>query len=240
MEFIATARPSPIAGTWYTKNAAVLSRQIDSFIDQAKIPDGELTDKIIGLVSPHAGYRYSGRTAGYAYKAIKGEKRNLVVIFSPFHQYFPGDLITTSYSAYETPLGKVPVDIESLTKVDRLLKNEGIIINQLDSDPEHSLEIQLPFLQRALNGNFRLLPLMVRGRNPAMLGMLAELMHEVIKNESYLLIASTDLSHFFPLNVAQRMDREMLKHIEDTDPEGVLAAEKEGKAAACGASSVAL
>jgi AmmeMemoRadiSam system protein B len=240
MEFKSTSRPSPIAGTWYTGEPTALSNQIDSFINDAKVTKKDIHGKVIGLVAPHAGHRFSGKTAGYAYKTIKGEKRDLVVILSPFHQYFPGDLITTIFQAYRTPLGEIPVDTDALVELEKALKKNNIPIHQVSNDQEHSLEIQLPFLQRALNADFKLLPLMVRSGDAYLLEQTAEALFNVVKDQSFVIIASTDLSHFFPLDIAEVMDAEMLKQIKKMNPEGVLSAEKEGRASACGASAVAV
>ena len=165
MEFKSTSRPSSIAGTWYTGEPTALSNQIDSFINDAKVTEEDIHGKVIGLTAPHAGHRFSGKTAGYAYKTIKGKKRDLVVILSPFHQYFPGDLITTIFQAYSTPLGEIPVDTDALVELENALKKSNIPIHQVSNDTEHSLEIQLPFLQRALKADFKLLPLMVRSHD---------------------------------------------------------------------------
>jgi len=240
MEFKSTSRPSPIAGTWYTGEPTALSNQIDTFINDAKVTDEDIHGKVIGLAAPHAGHRFSGKTAGYAYKTIKGEKRELVVILSPFHQYFPGDLISTVHRAYSTPLGEIPVDTDALVELENALKKSDIPIHQVSNDPEHSLEIQLPFLQRALKADFKLLPLMVRSRDAQLLEQTAEALFNVVMDQSFLIIASTDLSHFFPLDIAEVMDAEMLKQIKNMDPEGVLSVEKEGRASACGASAVAV
>ena len=240
MEFKSTSRPSPIAGTWYTGEPTALSNQIDSFINDAKVTEEDIHGKVIGLTAPHAGHRFSGKTAGYAYKTIKGEKRDLVVILSPFHQYFPGDLITTIFQAYRTPLGEIPVDTDALVELENALKKSNIPIHQVSNDQEHSLEIQLPFLQRALNADFKLLPLMVRSGDAYLLEQTAEVLFNVVKDQSFVIIASTDLSHFFPLDIAEVMDAEMLKQIKKMSPKGVLSAEKEGSASACGASAVAV
>jgi len=240
MEFKSTSRPSPIAGTWYTSEAAALSQQIDTFINDAKITEEDIHGKVVGLVAPHAGYRFSGRTAGYAYKTIKDEKRDLVVILSPFHQYFSGDLITTVHQAYSTPLGEVAVDKDALVELEKVLKKNSIQIHQVSNDTEHSLEIQLPFLQRALSVDFKLLPLMVRSRDTRILEQTAEALFNVVEGRSFVIIASTDLSHFYPLDIAEVMDVEMLKQIKEMNPEGVLSAEREGSASACGASAVAV
>jgi len=240
MEFKSTSRPSPIAGTWYTGEPTALSNQIDTFISDANVNDEDIHGKVIGLAAPHAGHRFSGKTAGYAYKTIKGEKRELVVILSPFHQYFPGDLISTVHRTYSTPLGEIPVDTDALVELENALKKSDIPIHQVSNDPEHSLEIQLPFLQRALKADFKLLPLMVRSRDAQLLEQTAEALFNVVMDQSFLIIASTDLSHFFPLDIAEVMDAEMLKQIKNMDPEGVLSVEKEGRASACGASAVAV
>ncbi len=240
MDFKSTSRPSPIAGTWYTGEPTALSNQIDSFINDAKVTKEDIHGKVIGLTAPHAGHRFSGKTAGYAYKIIKGEKRDLVVILSPFHQYFPGDLITTGFQAYSTPLGEIPVDTDALVELEKALKKTNIPIHQVSNDQEHSLEIQLPFLQRALKSDFKLLPLMVRSSDAHVLEQTAEELFNVVKDQSFVIIASTDLSHFFPLDIAEVMDAEMLKQIKKMNPEGVLSAEKEGSASACGASAVAV
>ncbi|MCD6577374.1 MAG: AmmeMemoRadiSam system protein B [Anaerolineaceae bacterium] len=240
MEFKSISRPSPIAGTWYIGDPTALSRRIDAYINDARVAKEDIQGTVIGLTAPHAGHRFSGKTAGYAYKTIKGEKRDLVVILSPFHQYFPGDLITTAYQAYTTPLGEVPVDTDGLIELENALKKNSISIHQISNDLEHSLEIQLPFLQRALKNDFKLLPLMIRSRDANLLKQTAEALFKVVKNRSFLVIASTDLSHFYPLDIAEVMDAEMLKRIKEMSPERVLSAEREGRASACGASSVAV
>ena len=240
MEFKSTSRPSPIAGTWYSSEATTLRHQIDAFINDAKITEEDIHGKVTGLIAPHAGYRFSGRTAGYAYKTIKGEKKALVVVLSPFHQYFLGDLITTVHQAYSTPLGEVSVDKDALVELEKALKKNSIPIHQVSNDTEHSLEIQLPFLQRALSADFKLLPLMVRSRDARILEQTAEALFNVVEGQSFVIIASTDLSHFYPLDIAEVMDVEMLKQIKEMNPEGVLSAEREGSASACGASAVAV
>ena len=240
MEFKSTSRPSPIAGTWYIGEPAALSKQIDTYINDAKVTKEDVPEEIIGLVAPHAGHRYSGKTAGYVYKTIKDKKIDLVVILSPFHQYMPGDLITTAHKAFRTPLGEIPVDTNALNECEHILKEKGILIQQVSDDPEHSLEIQLPFVQRALGTAFKLLPLMIRTMDSTILKQVADALFEVVRNRSFLVIASTDLSHFFPLDIAEQMDAEMLWRIKAMDPESVLSAEKNGEASACGASAVAV
>lgn len=232
-----SVRPSPIAGTWYSSNPTALTTQIDGFLKDAR--DAELSGRVIGMVVPHAGHRYSGRTAGYAYHAVQGESRNLVAILSPLHAYYPGTLITSAHRAYATPLGEVEIADEEMQRLEFLLTGRGMRLERILRDEEHSIEIQLPFLQRALTNQFRLLPLMIRTREEALLRQLAEALTLLLKEKNALLIASTDLSHFFPLEQAQILDAEMLKRIKSFDPQAVLSAEESGSAAACGAAAIA-
>jgi AmmeMemoRadiSam system protein B len=239
MEFRSDARPSPIAGTWYLGDPEKLAKQIDSFLDAARLPEGDLIGNVIGLLAPHAGHRYSGNTAAYAYKVVQGKPHDLVVILSPFHPFFSGEFLTTSHSAYQTPLGNLSVAKKELQSLEDLLRNQGLAIMQITRDEEHSLEIQLPFLQRAWNSKFELLPLMVRSQDPKNLKILAASLYEVVKERDFLLVASSDLSHFYPLDNAEALDAEMLKRVKSFDPLSVLSAESEGKAFACGASAIA-
>jgi AmmeMemoRadiSam system protein B len=95
--------PSPIAGTWYSDRPVELQQEITGYLSRANLP--AIEGKVIGLVASHAGYRYSGPTAAYAYRAVQGMQFDIVAIFSPFHAYTPEELLTTRHSAYQTPLG---------------------------------------------------------------------------------------------------------------------------------------
>jgi len=127
----------------------------------------------------------------------------------------------------------------TLDDLDQRLQETGEGLRQVEKDGEHSLEIQLPFLQRTLSGEFEILPLMLRSHNPAILRTLAGTLVTLLADKKFLLVASTDLSHFYPEETAKEMDMRMLAHIERMDPAGALEAEKTGQAAACGVSAVA-
>ena len=142
-------RPSPLAGRWYPANAKQLADSVDEYIEQAILPP--ISGEVIGLVSPHAGHIYSGPVAGYCFAALKGAEADLVVILSPYHQYELDPILTTAHQAYQTPLGIVPVDEESLNQVDAALQERtGLQLKRLKNDGEHAVEILLPFFQRVL------------------------------------------------------------------------------------------
>lgn len=231
-------RPSPIAGTWYEGDPVRLARAVDAYLDAARLPalDGE----IVAVIVPHAGHRYSGPVAGYAFAALRGRTFERVAVVSPFHNFDVHPLLVAAHSAYSTPLGEIAVDKESLLELDVVLKSElGFGLTPIARDREHSLEIELPFLQRALTGGFSLIPVMIRDQEPAVARGLGLALAQVLKDKNALLVASTDLSHFYDQQTANRLDAEMLKRFESFQPEKIFEAERTGKGFACGHAAVA-
>lgn len=238
MKSTSDVRPSPIAGTWYSSDPNRLGAQVDAYLRRAALPD--LQGEVIALIAPHAGHRYSGPTAGYAFRAVQQQHFDLVAVLSPLHSFFPSPLVTSAHPAYGTPLGIVPVDREALLALDEALERAtGTGMAAVAHDGEHALEIELPFLQRALDGNFQLLPIMVRTMSPGLLQALAVALANVVRGQKVLLIASTDLSHFYPKAKAEALDAEMLSRMAAISPEGVLEAENTNRGFACGAGAVA-
>lgn len=239
MSTINPIRPSPIAGSWYPANAERLAAEIRGYIDGAVLPN--LTGEVIGLIAPHAGYFYSGVTAGYAYRSVQGNVFEGCAVFSPLHDYLPYDLMTSAHEAYGTPLGPVKIDHGLVDLVSKKIEERaGVGLQHIANDREHSLEIQLPFLQQALVNPFWLLPVMVRTHDPYTLKLAAEAIAEGLEGKKVLLVASTDLSHFYKESEAKELDAVMLKQMMSFSPEGVLKAERSGTGFACGAGAVAL
>ena len=235
---ISVVRPSPIAGRWYEGDPARLAQQIDAFLEEAQIP--ALNGEVIGVIAPHAGHIYSGRTAAHAFKTVLGQTRALVAVISPLHGFHPAPALTSAHQAYQTPLGKVWIDQTSLQRLDDSLQAQANwSLTRLTRDQEHSLEIELPFLQRALKPEFKLLPIMLRSQLDAEIWQLSDALVEAVQDQNVLLVASTDLSHFFPERVANQLDSEMLNQIASFSPEGVLQAEHEERGFACGVAAVA-
>jgi AmmeMemoRadiSam system protein B len=191
-------------------------------------------------MAPHAGHRYSGPVAGYAFATLRGLKPDLVAVVSPMHYPYAQPLLTTAHSAYETPLGTIPINKEALQSLDAILQDElGYGLAAIKNDPEHSLEIELPFLQRVLGEGVRLLPIMVRDQSLRTAQGLGRALAKTLQGYSAILVASTDLSHFFPQSTAKILDEEVLRQVEAFDPEGVLLAEAEGRGFACGHGALA-
>jgi AmmeMemoRadiSam system protein B len=238
MTTISDLRPSPIAGTWYDANPQRLTRSVDDYLDQAELP--ELAGEVLGVIAPHAGHRYSGPVAGYAFTAVRGLTPDLVVVLSPMHQAYPQPLITTAHAAYATPLGNVPVDKSASDDLSsRLQAHLGYGLSPVAYDQEHSLEIELPFLQRALGAAFTLLPVMVRQVDPHTSHELGAALAEMLTGRKALLVASTDLSHFYAQPEADALDGEMLRQIESFSPDTLFETEAQGKGFACGLGALA-
>lgn len=227
-------RPSPIAGTWYPANPKTLAASIDDYLAKAKLP--EIDGQAIAVITPHAGYRYSGGVAAHAFAALRGLKPDLVVILSPFHQYDPHPLLTSKHQAYVTPLGTIEIDATILAELQAHLQ---IPITPIANDPEHSIEIELPFLQRIFQHEFKLLPVMICAQEEDVSKQLGEALAWVLQNKNAILVASTDLSHFYDQATAKILDHEMLKRFESFKPESIFEAEYSGKGFACGHAAVA-
>jgi AmmeMemoRadiSam system protein B len=226
-------RPSPIAGTWYEGEPTALARAIDTYMDRAQLP--VLHGEVVAVIAPHAGHQYSGPVAGYAFAALRGMKPDAVAVLSPFHNYHAAPLLTTTHAAYGTPLGAVPVDREGLQALGAAVQAKlGFGITAISHDPEHSLEIELPFLQRALDSEWKLLPLMVRAQEPDSCEAIGRALAHVLEGRKAVLVASTDLSHYYDQKTALAMDRTMLQQVEAFDPDRAFQAERSGRGYACG------
>lgn len=226
-------RPAVLAGTWYSGDAASLKNEVDTYIHAAEIPP--LAGKVIGLLAPHAGHRYSGPVAGYAYRAILGASFETVVVLSPYHRSHLEPILTTRHSAYTTPLGNITVDQDNQRKLDQhLTNNSEQQLFYIGNDSEHAVEIELPFLQRTLAAPFKLLPLMLATHNlPAAL-QLGQSLAEILAGQNVLLVASTDLSHFYPEETANTLDKNMLDAFASFDIAEVISVEQTGEGQACG------
>jgi AmmeMemoRadiSam system protein B len=226
-----TVRRSVIAGTWYPDDPKRLRAMIDGFL--ACVPKQRLEGKLVGLVAPHAGYVYSGQVAAHAYAQLSAGAFSRVIVVSPVHRSYPGSFAVTEMAYYETPLGLVPVDGDLIQAIER-----HITLRRVPQDSEHSLEIQLPFMQCVL-GDFRLAPIMMGDQDWQSASQLGRALAQALDQEDTLLVASTDLSHFHSYDVAVSLDQLVLDRITAYDPEGLSRTLVMHKAEACGGGPVA-
>ncbi|MBC8248999.1 MAG: AmmeMemoRadiSam system protein B [Anaerolineales bacterium] len=229
-------RQSVIAGSWYPGQPDVLRRTLEGYLaDAEKV---ELEGELKALISPHAGYAYSGPTAAYAYKQLEdGPAFETVAVLSPLHQAYLGRFAVTKANYYETPLGLVEVDARLVEALDK-----EVTLNRVGFDGEHSLEIQLPFLQQVL-GTFTLLPVMLgepltSDRSLAAGRELSAALAKLLRDRKALIVASTDLSHLYDYDKVIRHDRVMTELVKSFDIEGLAQALMEGRCHACGGAPV--
>ena len=226
-------RPSQIAGLWYEAQPKALARSVDAYMDEAQLPP--LHGTVLAVIAPHAGHPYSGPVAGYAFAALRGLKPDVVAVLSPFHSFHSAALLTSTHAAYGTPLGEIPIETALVDELDAALQSElGFGLTGVSNDAEHSLEIELPFLQRALASEWKLLPVMVRAQEPDVCKTLGKALARVLQGKDAILVASTDLSHYYDQKTALALDRAMLEQIEAFDPERAFDVERSGRGYACG------
>lgn len=229
-------RKSVIAGTWYPGNPQTLKREITRYLDKASVEP--ISGVLKGLVVPHAGYIYSGWVAAHSYKLLERNPRHRVIIVAPSHHaYFHGASVYTP-GGYETPLGVVPLDREI---VEALLKTSPVVKDLPEAHlKEHSLEIQLPFLQVVLENNIRLTPIVMGVQTYETCEALAKALVQVVQDkDDVILIASSDLSHYHSEQEARKLDSLVIDRIIALDPVGLLDGIKKGLCEACGAGPIA-
>ena len=210
-------RPPAVAGAFYPADPKALAKMVDEFLARAVVE--RTTGLVLAVISPHAGYEYSGHVAAHSYALLKGRKIERVVVIAPCHvdafsfsSVYDGD-------AYATPLGNIPVDKEfarRLAALDPLIKLSGRGHGEVAGRGEHALEVQLPFLQRVL-GPFRLVPIVMGDQNYDLSRALGVSLAKLMQGTNTLIVASSDLSHFHPYDEAVRLDRKTLNAVEEWD-----------------------
>ena len=212
----------------YRNDPAELAGRVDRMIAEAPPPPRE--GDPVGLVVPHAGYIYSGPIAAHGYRAIEGKDYDTVVVIGPSHRAPFRGISILDASSFESPLGSIPCDrplIESLLAAD-----DGISYLPEAHSQEHSLEVQIPFLQRSLP-SFKLVMAVIGGDDPAAEEAFARLLAGV-KGKKILLVASSDFSHYYPYGLANTMDRLALDSVLAMDGEELKKKIRAQKCELCG------
>ena len=222
-------RESVIAGSWYPGNASRLQQEVQAYLSQASVAD--FKGQLIALISPHAGYRYSGQVAAYAYKTLEMHKFDTVVVIAPSHRaYFKG-VSVYDRGGYRTPLGVMPLDRELVAALKQ--RESRISYVAKAHSQEHSLEIQLPFIQVVMPDG-KLVPLVMGDQSFNTCQWLAQALAHCIRDKSVVVVASSDLSHFHPYNEAKILDQVVVDRVNEFDPQGLSNDLAGGKCEACG------
>jgi AmmeMemoRadiSam system protein B len=227
-----SVRQTVIAGSWYPGTKAGLTHTIDDYLGRVAA-EPLVPGRLIGLICPHAGYAYSGPTAAYAYHQLQGCTANTVVLMGPSHRAWVGDYAVSAEDAYETPLGLVPLDGDFIAA----LANR-VPLARIRRDAEHSLEIQLPFLQRQL-ADFRLVPIMMSADDPAVARRLAGALADMVRDQPeslgrILLVASSDLHHIENYDQVVRRDQRVVDAVAAYDLEALTGVLMDRHSTVCG------
>lgn len=238
---------SPIAGSWYPGDAKALGAMIDEFLAAVEAP--EETDAI-AFVSPHAGYSYSGATAAHVYKAIAKRKPSRVIVIGPSHSVGFRGVSIGDFDCYETPLGRVAVDLETI----KALRQCPLVKQNAQAHTrEHSVDIQVPFLQRALaKDSFTIVPIVAGQLEKGDLDTLAEALRRVL-DDNTVIVASSDFTHygaafqFMPFDLddktranIEKLDMGAIDALKEVDREAFIEYKARTGATICGHTPIAL
>jgi MEMO1 family protein len=223
-----TVRTPAVAGMFYPDKRKTLEKVIGDFYSRVSFPI--LIDNVKGLVVPHAGYVYSGQTAAYGFKSLTVSNIRTVVVLSPsHHEYFPGICVYNG-DGYETPLGIVPVNKE---KAERLAEeHKYIFMGKSGHEEEHAIEVTLPFLQMLLP-QFDFVPVVMGDQGEKYIDALAGMLPEIL-DDTTVVVASSDLSHYYNKQIAARLDDRVANAIDGYDFQTLRSDLQTGACQACG------
>ena len=233
MAFDNLIRKSIASGSFYPADPDALKKQIDNFMDNAEPLD---LQNIKAIISPHAGYIYSGQIAAYSFRQVAGIKYDSILIIAPSHaEYF--DYASVYHGdAYETPLGPVKID---KNRANALAESSPLIQQSAYGHrDEHSLEVHLPFLQVIFGKDMSIVPVVIGNQSRENIEELGSIAGELFSDDNILIIASTDLSHYHPYDTASGLDDKVSGLIGSFDTGGLMEEFTGGSAEMCGGGPV--
>lgn len=226
-----TVRQPAVAGRFYPAAPEELHQAVEHLLT-SPISD-PTSERIKVVVAPHAGYPYSGPTAGIAFSQIAGRAPRRVVLLGPSHHFRFQGISTYRGSSWSTPLGVAPVDDDF---TESLVAQFGAACPEAHA-PEHALEVELPFLQQALAPGFAIVPILTGDQPGPFYQRLAEYLVESLEPDD-LIVASTDLSHFLSEASANLIDNHSLRTLVAGEPESLRAGLADQSCAMCGGTAV--
>jgi len=237
-------RPPCQAGGFYAGTAESLKTQIENCflhkLGPGKIPEiaKEGRRRIVGLVCPHAGYMFSGAVAAHAYyKLALDGKPDVVFLFGPNHGGYGSGLAVMNDGFWRTPLGDVEIDSESANQV---VRESGIVdVDDSAHRLEHSIEVQLPFLQYLYGSEFKIVPICFLMQDLSSAREVGEAVAKVLAGKNGIIIASSDMTHYEPQESAERKDKLVLEAVEAMDEAKLYSVIEAHRISACGYGPIA-
>ncbi|MCL4326330.1 MAG: AmmeMemoRadiSam system protein B [Candidatus Thermoplasmatota archaeon] len=230
-------RKPAVSGSFYPSDRKVLLSLIErSFTHKfgpgslPASPDNIKSDRLKAIVVPHAGYIYSGPVAAHSYLRLARNGMPDSIIILGVNHYGIGSPVAITLNDFETPLGIAKVD----AKLGMELINGPIVNDDLSHLREHSIEVQIPFLQYIFGDNLKFVPILIQYTDVYSTGRISKYIKNVIKNRNIVVIASTDFSHYVPREVAYRNDKKAIDMIEKLDPDGLEDVVKKYDISMCG------
>lgn len=230
-------RKPAVAGSFYPGDPEKLQKMISSYLASAGPVSDEFDfTRIIGIISPHAGYVYSGPVAAYGYNYIAKSDLERFIVIAPSHRGRFNGISVIPAGVYKTPLGDAAIDSELGT---RLEKREYFGFIKEAHEMEHSLEVQIPFLQM-VKPEAVIVPLVIGTVDPFICGTIGDIIADEVKlsGKEYGIIISTDLSHYHSYDVAVKKDMDFIRELETFDETKVVDVISSGKGEACGEGGV--
>lgn len=222
-------RPAAVAGSWYPGRPEAIAREVESYLQAAAQP--RVPGRLVALISPHAGLRYSGPVAAHGYSLLRGQRDLTTVLVGPSHRVAFEGCAVHAKGAFETPLGKAAIDEELAEAL--LDRAAGVVDEPSVHRGEHSLEMQLPFLQHLVPG-LRIVPILMGSQTRREVDALAACLVRALREEQALLVASSDLSHYHSAETANALDAKVVADVERFDHEALMQRLERDHGHACG------
>jgi AmmeMemoRadiSam system protein B len=235
-------RPA-VAGTFYPGSEKSLMETLEQLF---AFPPDNLSNysppnlkEVFGIVSPHAGYQYSGYVAAKGYSLLKSHAPfpNRVIILGPNHQGLGSIIASSTKEGWQTPLGLIQVDLEGVKKLSKLSKL--VDLDDLAHEYEHSIEVQLPFLQYIYGSTFKILPICMMAQDKHFAVELGNTIADFFIPGKDIIVASSDFTHYEPHNIALKKDKELISYIEKLDVEGFYDYIDKNRMSVCGFGPIA-
>ena len=234
-------RKPVVSGQFYPNEKNELQNMIkqcfDSEFGPGNQPPNNSSEKIFGVICPHAGYMYSGPTACHSYYAISSQAPELVIVIGPNHFGIGSNAATMSDASWETPLGIVNVDSDSA--VEAVKKSDLLEIDSHSHSKDHSLEVQIPMLQNVFTNDFQILPIILLSQDLITANDIGTAIVDIAKNKKTMIIGSSDFTHYEENSFAYLQDQALIEPILKMDVEEFYHVLKDKHISACGFVAIA-